>query len=117
VPAKRIVYSLGRCTATGQTEIAQQFERNTKKQFNRGMLILMSALVTLNAAVALVQRWHTFALIVKILAIEFLALLVAAPLIQILAQQRGRNGIFNGSKSLIFGYVLAMMAIIIFGIR
>jgi hypothetical protein len=96
-----------------QTQVAQRFESNVKRNTNRFVLILIGGLASLMVFRAVITRWQAFDSWTKVDAIIFLLLLVAAPWLDILADKRSpeRRGLFRG---LIFAYLLTILAIMLF---
>jgi hypothetical protein len=99
-----------------QAQVAQHFESSFKKYVNRFFLILIAALTTLVAILAIVPRWTGYSRGTKLEAVIFVFILVTTPSLEILGDKRGHQGSgrFRGA---ITGYFLALLAIILFAIH
>jgi hypothetical protein len=85
----------------------------TPRFINRVLLTLMGILVSMVAFLAIIHRWHAFSSVAKFDAIIFLLILVTNPLFELLAEKRGQTE-FSRFLGSFFGYILALLAIMIF---
>ena len=99
-----------------QAQTAKHFETSVKKNTNRFVVALLAATVTLMSIQPITARWHTYDWLSKFLAIVFLLTLVTKPFLDFRAETKGRqtSGLFAISLD---GYILALLAIILFGGR
>jgi hypothetical protein len=75
------------------------------------LLVLLGAGVSLAAGIAVVQGWHAFSTKAKVVAVEFLLMLVVYP--AVVAKTRKHNDAVPFSD-VVITYVLILMALIVF---
>jgi hypothetical protein len=95
-----------------QAQLTQHFESG-KKSADRPSLIILSAVVSLVAFVAVISRWHAFHWWARLDAIFFVLILVTSALSEIFAGKRGSEHFGRFRLSLV-EYSLIMLAIILF---
>ena len=97
-----------------QAQDTQYFECNSaKKTADRPSRIVLSAVVSLLAFVAVISRWHAFHWWSKLDAIFFVVILATGTLSEILADKRGLEHLGRFRLSLV-GYSIILLAIILF---
>jgi len=83
------------------------------KRIWQGLLGLLCVGVWLAAFLAVIQGWHSFNAKAKFVAIPFLLILVLYPRIESVARKSAQRDVVSYG-ALIFGYVLVLLALIVF---
>src|ERR1700722_10746341 len=96
-----------------QVQGTQYVESDARKTEDRPSLVVLSAVVSLVACVAVISRWHAFHWWSKLDAIFFVVILVTGSLSEILAGKGGLGSLGRFRLSLV-GYPLLLLAIILF---
>jgi hypothetical protein len=92
---------------------AQQFENNLKRNVRRITVVSFAVIAILMAFPAVILRWRTFSTWTRFDAVVFLLLLVLAPVFDLLAEKAGRER-FERFPTSVLGYILTMLAIVLF---
>ena len=96
-----------------QVQGTQYVESDARKTEDRPSLVVLSAVVSLVACVAVISRWHAFHWWSKLDAIFFVCFLVTGTLSEIFAGKTGLEHLGRFRMSLV-GYSIIMLAIILF---